>query len=188
VQVYEKFDKEYEREDRALMWAHGLTQSQLSGGLHQLLPVRTNNLLERVWRVLKYERERRVSVCASCTCTLLTHSPARYDVLALKLNSRLDDLLVAIIDKLLPQYHAKLLSSASRPNPKLTSQVLPRVERAKALLEKWGADAVVAVLGQEEEGEYLVKSSSGEKQYGGRLSGGGLVSCVTECVCCAGTA
>jgi hypothetical protein len=56
VQVYKKFEKEYEPEDRAYMWVHGLTQSRLSGGLHQLLPVRTNNLLERVWRVLKYER------------------------------------------------------------------------------------------------------------------------------------
>lgn len=56
VQVYKKFEKEYEPEDRAYMWVHGLTQSKLSGGLHQLLPVRTNNLLERVWRVLKYER------------------------------------------------------------------------------------------------------------------------------------
>jgi hypothetical protein len=52
--VYKKFETEYERDDRALMWAHGLIQHQLVGGLHQLLPVRTNNLLERIWRVFKY--------------------------------------------------------------------------------------------------------------------------------------
>lgn len=87
-------------------------------------------------------------------------------MLALKLNTRLDDLLVAIIEKLLPQYHAKLLSSASKPNPKLLSQVLPRVERAQALLQKWGADAVTAVPDQEAEGEYSVISSSGTKRCG----------------------
>lgn len=51
--MYTKFHKEYEPDDRALLWAHGLIEHQLVGGLHQLLPVRTNNLLERVWRVFK---------------------------------------------------------------------------------------------------------------------------------------
>lgn len=61
------------------------------------------------------------------------------------------------------------MASASKPNPKLQSQVLPRVERARALLERWGNDAVQAVVEHANEGEFTVKSSSGERRYVARL-------------------
>lgn len=63
--VYTKFEIEYEPDHRALLWAHGLIQHQLAGGLHQLVPVRTNNLLERIWRVFKY-----ASIMV-CDCVLM---------------------------------------------------------------------------------------------------------------------
>lgn len=66
MKVYAKFDKQYEPAAKAMMWVHGLIEHQLEGGMHQLLPVRTNNLLERVWKVLKY-----VTSCLR-SCYLLT--------------------------------------------------------------------------------------------------------------------
>lgn len=64
AQVYSKFHGQYEPDNRAVRWAHGLIKHQLLGGLHQLIPVRTNNLLERVWKTLKHARGRGTSSAA----------------------------------------------------------------------------------------------------------------------------
>lgn len=87
----------------------------------------------------------------------------RYDVLNRKACSRLDDLFQAIVQRLLPRYHVKLMAAGTKSNPKLLSQVEPRVEKAAALLHTHGDSAVAAVAEGADHGEYRVKSSDGSK-------------------------
>ena len=82
-----------------------------------------------------------------------------------KVASRLDDLAATVIDKLLPHFYGKQLSGSSKGNPKLYSQVLPRLERAQKLIEKHGEHAAVPVAGCEADGEYRVLSERGDDRY-----------------------